>query len=140
MKVIISGGRDYADYESFKAELNILLAPDGEGHGIITKNIEIVAGACSDPKGVLTFTRQDGTKVYGADGMAERYAEEYKFPIQLFPAKWTELGRSAGPIRNSKMAEYGTHCICFWDKKSRGTADMIKKANNHGLNFKEINY
>jgi hypothetical protein len=61
----------------------------------------------------------------GADTLAEKYALEKNLPFKLFNAKWKELGRKAGPIRNIQMAEYGDFLITFWDGQSRGTEHMM---------------
>lgn len=125
MKVIIAGGRNYRDYETLRSEMNILIVP--------SKIEEIVSGSCST--GELTFTREDGTKVYGADGLGERYAKEMGFLVKPFPAAWKKYGKRAGVIRNNRMAEYATHAVCFWDGKSRGTQSMIDLAKAHSLNL-----
>lgn len=124
LKIIIAGGRDFNDYAVLKAECNMLIVPGvfqafGEG-------VEIVSGAC--PVGVHTFTRDDKTKVYGADGLGEKYAKEYGFPVKLFPAYNLNRNPSAGPIRNSEMVMYADALIAFYDGKSKGTGDVIKKA------------
>ena len=100
-KIIIAGCRNYNDYENFKKECDKL----------ITEKVEIVWGGAS-----------------GVDAMAKRYADEKGHNNKLFKADWTAFGKSAGPIRNQKMAEYGDELIAFWDGKSRGTRNMILQA------------
>lgn len=68
----------------------------------------------------------------GADAMGERYAKEYGYQIERYPAQWEKYGKSAGPKRNRTMAEIGDYVICFWDGKSRGTRSMIKFAVENG--------
>lgn len=100
MKLIIAGKRDFYDYEKLKAEVDKL-----------RKSIEIdeiVSGRCS-----------------GADKLGERYAREHNIPVKVFPANWDAYGKSAGPIRNRKMALYADVLIAFWDGESRGTKNMI---------------
>jgi hypothetical protein len=132
MKLIIFGGRNYADYNRVKWEALMFikehLTDDNE-------EIEIVSGACDVP-GVLTFTRKDGTKVYGADGLGERFANELNFPVKLYPADWKTLGKHAGPIRNRTMGRYGTHALGF--PGDRGTANMLKVAHDNKLVVKEV--
>lgn len=131
--VIITGGRDFNDWMLFKETLDYLLG------GL---SVKIIAGACSDEKkGVLTYTRQDGTKIYGADGLAERYAFEFGYDFTPYPADWKKNGKSAGPIRNSEMLKSGAEvCIGFWDGKSKGTLDMMTKANKLGMVVVEKRY
>lgn len=137
MKLIIAGPRDYTDYERVMREafqfIN-MYGVDGEG-------LEIVSGGCSDKiKGVLTFTRDDGSKVYGVDGLGERFAKERGCSVELFMADWKKHGKSAGPIRNGEMAKYATHAIVFTRPDSRGSNDMLKKAIKElgELNVKEV--
>lgn len=103
MKVIIAGCRDFTDYQKLKQFCDYTLT------GI--KDIEIVSG-----------TQR------GADKLGERYAEENNYPIERFYPDWNLYGNSAGPRRNTQMADYADILIAFWDGKSRGTQDMINKA------------
>lgn len=117
-KVIIAGGRDFNDYDLLKKTCDNLLSrlvSDGE-------DIEIVSGTAS-----------------GADTLGEKYAKEKGYKIKRFPADWS-LGAKAGPIRNSQMADYATHCICFWDNKSRGTKSMINLAKKKNLKLRVVSY
>lgn len=118
LKVIVAGSRTFDDYELLKAELNILIAPN-----VFTMGIEIVSGTAN-----------------GADKLGERYASEYNFGVKRFPAEWNKYGKQAGYLRNKQMAEYATHCVCFWDGKSRGTKMMIDLAKGHNLNLHVINF
>lgn len=42
-------------------------------------------------------------------------------------------GNAAGFIRNQAMADYADALIAVWDNRSKGTADMIRKAIGRGL-------
>lgn len=130
VKVIITGGRDFDNYELFKETLNYLF-------GALA--VKLIAGACD--RGTLTYARQDGTKVYGADGLTERYAAEFGYDFYPYPANWNKYGKAAGPIRNSEMIKTGAEvCIGFWDGKSKGTKDMMTKADNAGITVIEKRY
>ena len=135
IKVIVAGTRTFDDYELARAELNIRIAP-----GVFDREVIIVSGRCDDKKnGVLTFTTKEGIGVYGADGLGERYAEEYGFPVIPVPAEWGKYGKKASYIRNSKMGDIGTHCVCFMIGESKGTSMMIKIAKSKGLVTQVIN-
>ncbi len=108
MKVIIAGCRDFTDYEFLKNEINKLELP-------IT---EVISGGAR-----------------GVDALGERYAKENRLPVKRFPALWNIYGKSAGPIRNKEMAEYGDYLIAFWDGKSKGTKDMINRMKELGKDF-----
>ena len=64
----------------------------------------------------------------GPDSIAIDWAKSRGFDWLEFPADWAAAPRAAGMIRNGEMAKIGTHLIAFWDFKSRGTEDMIKRA------------
>jgi hypothetical protein len=67
----------------------------------------------------------------GADEMGERYAKSFGLEVHIFPAQWGQFGKSAGPIRNKKMAEYSNVCLLF--PGGKGTADMKRQANKAAL-------
>jgi len=108
MKVIVAGTRNFNDYALLKSELDKLLQP--------LLPVTIFSGGAP-----------------GADTMAEVYATENNIPFVRFVADWGKYGKSAGPIRNAEMAEDADAIIAFWDGKSAGTKDMIKKATQRGL-------
>lgn len=140
MRVIISGGRNYSDWETFKAKVYYFLAN--------SSNITIISGHCMKPKGskgkyfVVTFINDEGEEVCGADGMAERYAKEYNYKLEIYPANWDKHGKSAGPIRNSEMiyGKYPDGLISFWDGKSKGTKDVIQKAKDNNIQVRTVKY
>lgn len=63
----------------------------------------------------------------GADQLGGKWAWERKIPVKTFPARWEELGKAAGPIRNAEMAQYADAAIIFLWEGSRGSADMERK-------------
>lgn len=116
MKVIVAGGRDFNDYDLLKSKLDYYLSN-------IREDLVIISGTCR-----------------GADQLGERYANENGYEILPVPAKWDELGKKAGFIRNVEMAALATHCIVFWDGESPGTKNMIDEATKKKLNLKIIKY
>lgn len=64
----------------------------------------------------------------GVDTLGETYAKSVNIPIKQFPADWKTHKRAAGPIRNQQMADYSDALLAIWDGKSKGTADMIRRA------------
>lgn len=73
----------------------------------------------------------------GADAFGESIARELGLKVDTFPADWS-LGKSAGPARNEKMAAYADACILF--PGGRGTADMKRRAQAHGLLIAEFSH
>ena len=116
MKLIIAGGRNFTNYQKLKQICDQFLQDK--------PNIEIVSGAYYK----------------GADKLGEQYAKEKGFKLKQFPANWDKHGKAAGPIRNQQMAEYADTLIAFWDRKSRGTKNMIQLAKNKNLKLKIHNF
>ena len=110
IRVVIAGCRDYNNYDEAKEYIDFCLK------NIRSENKIVIISGCAS----------------GADALGERYALENGFAIEKFPAEWGKYGRSAGPIRNGKMAEAADYVICFWDGKSRGTRSMIENAKKYG--------
>jgi N-acetylmuramoyl-L-alanine amidase CwlA len=87
----------------------------------------------------------------GADMLADGAARELKewsdahlinwcISILAFPADWKKHGKAAGYIRNKQMLEEGKPdlVLAFWDRKSKGTASMIKLAIDAGVSVKIV--
>lgn len=116
MRLIIAGGRDFNDYPLMVSRLDYFLSK-------VNESIEIVSG-----------------KAQGADTLGERYAKEKGYSVKEFYAQWGLYGKGAGYLRNKDMAEYATHCVCFYDGKSKGTGHMINLAKKHNLLIRVIKY
>lgn len=114
-KVIVAGGRDFADYDLLKSKLDNLL--------VDRHPVEIVSGTAR-----------------GADKLGEFYAKRTQLALALFPADWDLYGKSAGYRRNEEMADYADALVAFWDGKSRGTKHMIDLANKSGIQVRVVNY
>lgn len=124
ISLIIAGSRtvDPSDEEIDRAVLEIV---------ILAFNIED-----SDPD-VVERTRANlheyvgevvCGKADGGDAAGARWARARGIPVFEDPVT-EEDRRRWGPylapkMRNRRMAERGTHAVCFWDGTSGGTADM----------------
>jgi hypothetical protein len=62
------------------------------------------------------------------DSLGAAWANANKVQCTFYYADWKNLGKAAGPIRNSEMAANADALILVWDGKSRGSSDMLKKA------------
>lgn len=114
-KVIVAGGRDFANYDLLRDTLDKLLANKAD--------VEIVSG-----------------KAKGADSLGERYAAERGYPVKAFPADWNRHGKAAGPKRNAEMSAYTDALVAFWDGASAGTKSMVDLAKQRGLPVRVIRY
>lgn len=108
-RVVIAGSRDFNDYKLFSSVVDNCLSRIRHEYDII-----ILSGHCS-----------------GADMMAERYAQENGFELEVFPADWS-LGRKAGPLRNKQMVDIADYAIAF-PSGGRGTQSLINFAKQKGI-------
>lgn len=84
----------------------------------------------------------------GADLQAESYCKELEINYIGIPAKWTQYGRAAGPIRNQEMLSFAMNyfgidlALAFHNNisESRGTRDMITRLMKAGVVTKLFNY
>ena len=116
-RVIIAGSRSFNDYELLREQCLSILQEKMRTHRVI-----IVSGHAR-----------------GADSLGERFANEFRLPFELHPAKWRLLGKAAGMVRNAEMAKCSDALIAFWDGESRGTRHMISFARKRGLEVSVIN-
>ena len=116
-RVIIAGSRSFNDYELLREQCLSILQEKMRTHRVI-----IVSGHAR-----------------GADSLGERFANEFRLPFELHPAKWRLLGKAAGMVRNAEMAKCSDALIAFWDGESRGTRHMINFARKRGLEVSVIN-
>ena len=116
-RVIIAGSRSFNDYELLREQCLSILQEKMRTHRVI-----IVSGHAR-----------------GADSLGERFANEFRLPFELHPAKWRLLGKAAGMVRNAEMAKCSDALIAFWDGESRGTRHMINFARKIGLEVSVIN-
>ena len=106
--ILISGYRNYTDYDAFKSVLD-------KHTKDIKQPIKIIHGGAT-----------------GADALAGRYATEYKHDVQVFPADWRKHGNAAGPIRNAEMLQQKPDvCVMFMHADSKGTKNMLKLCKAH---------
>lgn len=106
MKTIIAGSRSVTNYLAVKSAIE-------ESGFEIT---EVVSGGA-----------------HGVDRLGERWANENNVPIRRFLPDWDKHGKPAGFIRNYLMAKYAEALIAVHDGSSRGTAHMIRAAQEKGL-------
>lgn len=116
-KVIIAGGRDFADMDLLSQTILGLYSYSE------LSSLEIVSG-----------------RARGTDRLGEVFAHEHDIPVKFFPAEWDKHGKAAGFIRNKEMAEYADVLVAFWDGKSKGTSHMINLAKAQDLSVHVVYY
>lgn len=78
----------------------------------------------------------------GADKIGRSVAESLGIPVEPYPADWARYRKSAGHIRNQQMLDEGKpdYVLAFHPDiaASRGTADMVRRADKAGIPFKIV--
>lgn len=74
----------------------------------------------------------------GVDALAKAWASQQKLPCDVFEARWDEQGKSAGPIRNRRMATECDYAVVFWDGKSRGASNMVQTLRENRFRLAQI--
>ncbi len=113
MKVLVCGGRTYADMDRMDAVLDKLHA-----EAIIE---QIIEGGAN-----------------GADNLARNWALSRRVPFETFKADWENQGSFAGPMRNKRMLYEGAPDLVIAFPGNKGTANMIKQARKAGIKVIEI--
>ena len=98
MRVLVTGGRDYDDYEQVCCVMWDI------------SPTELCCGGAS-----------------GLDSLVERWGRMNGVSVQVFPAQWEVHGKAAGPIRNQQMLDDFKPDIGVVFPGGRGTADMEQR-------------
>lgn len=109
MRVLVTGGRDYADYDVVARTLFDL-------------NPKIVAHG----------------DARGADSLADKYCKLNAVPRSVYPADWQLYGKSAGVIRNQQMLDDFKPDLVVAFPGGRGTAHMVRIAKSAGVEVIEV--
>lgn len=101
-KVLVCGGRDFAD------------------RGLVFAALDAIAA-----KGPVHII-QGGAE--GADGLAREWAQSRYVTLTTYHANWRKHGKGAGPIRNAVMLRESVPHVVIAFPGGRGTADMVRRA------------
>lgn len=108
MRILVCGGRDYADRAQVEAALDAV----HRKHGI-------------------TLLIEGGAR--GADRLARRWAERRAVPVRTCEAEWNKYRKAAGILRNARMlAEERPEAAVAFPGGS-GTADMVARLRAAGV-------
>lgn len=113
MKILVCGGRDYADARALNEALDAL-----HREKTITRLIHGAAG--------------------GADSLAAAWARSRGIPALAFPADWKTEGKAAGFVRNARMLRDGRPELVVAFPGGRGTAHMVRLAKAAGISVRQV--
>ena len=108
MRVLVCGGRDYANWDKIRDTLDALHMKRDITH--------VITGASN-----------------GADSLADRWARWRAVAQTQFPARWLMHGKAAGPMRNKRMLDEGRPDLVVAFPGGKGTVDMIRQARAAGV-------
>jgi len=112
MILLVCGGRDYSRASVVRATLDAI-------HAETPVTLVIHGGAT------------------GADHLAWLWAESKRVPSDSYPAKWSEHGKAAGPIRNEQMLARKPDLVVAFPG-GNGTAHMVRIAKKAGVKVLEV--
>lgn len=114
LRVLVTGSRDFVDRDL--ARQAIVWAANVAGVEN-PADVTVVHGAAR-----------------GADMVLAELAESFGCVVEAHPARWEELGKKAGPVRNQEMAALGADvCLAFPLPGSRGTLHCMQEAAKVGI-------
>ena len=64
---------------------------------------------------------------FGVDTDAASAAVVHHRKLVEFKPDYFKHGQTAPFVRNQEIAEYADRCVAFWDGKSRGTLDTVRR-------------
>jgi len=120
MRVIVSGQRDWKGRKCAKKMVTRLMQ--------LPSNTLIIHGNAE-----------------GADRMADKIAKLLGLDIKRYPlykSDWKRHGKAAGVLRNQRMINDNKPdlVLCFFTKysESKGTKDMLRRAQEYGCDWESI--
>lgn len=108
-KVLVCGGRDFADKDAFFEAMDKLQSRFG-------------------------FATVIHSGARGADALAGLWARERGIDVRTYPAQWNKYGRSAGFRRNEDMLRRAKPDYVFAFPGGARTAHMVQISRDAGIN------
>ncbi len=114
VKLIVSGLRTYGKKDTVCAEITNYISEIGSVK-------EIVTGGSS-----------------GVEQIAQQYADENDIKQKEIVPDWQSYINAAGLIRDTQLAEYGTHLLVLSNGVSKGSNNLIEEAKKRNLTIKIV--
>jgi hypothetical protein len=120
LRILVCGGRKYYDYDKINLELNVIHA-------------------------LRTITTLIQGEASGADLISKQWAKYNRIPTMDFPAVWRNVvngkyNPNAGSERNQKMLDEGKPDLVVAFPGGKGTANMVKLAEEAGVEVIKIGW
>lgn len=126
MRILVCGGRDYHDWNTFRNVMEIIgevrfpRHPEDDYGNYLYKCTVIAGGA------------------QGADALAADWAMINWTGYEEYKADWDKHGKAAGPIRNRRMLVEGKPDLVIAFPGGKGTANMVKLATEANVEVIEV--
>lgn len=118
VRILVTGSRDWTDKTVIARELDIAVDYVRRNPNRTDRDVTLVSGKCPT----------------GADRLAELYAAEMGWDVELHPADWDKHGKRAGFMRNAEMVDLGASvCCAFIKNDSRGASHTLGLARKAGI-------
>lgn len=116
-KLIISGSKNFNDYDKMKIVIDNLLSKVKQ-----SKDIVIISGTKS-----------------GAERLGEIYAFENNYRLLWIPPKINKFNEKAEYMRDYEMVDRADACVIFHVNNSKDSVNMIEAAQKKNIILKVIN-
>lgn len=121
MRVLITGSREWIHADTLYKAMDVVLNALGPDEPLV-----LVHGGAR-----------------GADFFAGYWARQWKnagkdVTVEVHPARWSEHGNAAGPIRNQQMVDAGADLVlAFIRDNSPGASHLVRQARKAGIPVRE---
>jgi len=125
VRLLVCGGRDYADRERVFTEIAAAIgreATEDDMNSWLPPPGTVIISGCAT----------------GADQHAIDWAVVHWAQLEEYPADWERYGKSAGHRRNATMLKFGKPDLVLAFPGGKGTANMIAQARAAGVPVKCI--
>jgi hypothetical protein len=109
-KIAVIGSRTFGNYDLLNSELSLL-----------NESFILISG---------------GAK--GVDQMAEGYADAHGYSKVIYKPDYKSFGKNAPVVRNTEIVDAADLVIIFWDRKSKGTLDVLNKCKRKNKKYKLV--
>lgn len=141
MKILVCGGRDFADRKPGDYSKKDKINEYNFVYNILYKIIEEFSENYNpDDNWLPTDITIISGKAKGVDSAASDFAIVNYCQLEEYPADWKTHGKAAGHIRNKQMLEEGKPDLVVAFPGNRGTAHMVRIAKEAGVKVIEIEY
>jgi hypothetical protein len=146
MRVLICGGRQYGDLVSLsdKREHPLWALREAEYRNVHQVLHELTIRYSKQYNPDDNWLPTDIVIIEGdapgADSAAADFAVVHFCQLETYPAQWSKYGAAAGPIRNKQMLDEGKPDLVVAFPGGKGTANMVRLAQEAGVEVMKVGW